>query len=445
MQLKPPGYVLEALETLRRAGYAAYLVGGCVRDATLGREPPDYDIASAATPEEVKRVFAGRHVLPTGERHGTVTLMAGKHPLEITTFRADGTYSDGRHPDAVRFSRTIEEDLARRDFTVNAMAWNPWDGLADPYHGRADCENRVLRAVGEPRQRFREDALRILRALRFSAQLGFLIDPETLQAMEGEAEGLSRVSFERVAAELNRTLTAPHAAQALRAYSKVLFQALPELTPMPDTPQRIRFHAYGVWEHTLRVLDGTPPDLALRWAALFHDAGKPAHITFDPDGTTHFRGHMRTSAILAEAALTRLKQPRALTEEVRVLVKHHDDRIGEDNLRRCLSRFGEGTMMRLLMLQKADMAGKAPSVAMGTARLDALIERARRLLEEGTPLKITDLAVDGRDLISLGYAPGPALGETLSRLLRRVLDGRLPNEKTSLLRAAKEYLAETKK
>ena len=440
MRLEPPGYVLEALEALRGAGFAAYLVGGCVRDACLGRTPLDYDMASSATPDEVRQLFPHTRVLPTGERHGTVTALLGGNAVEITTFRADGPYSDGRHPDRVRFSRTVEEDLARRDFTVNAMAWNPWDGLTDPFGGRADCEARVLRAVGDPRTRFREDALRILRALRLACQLGFTIEPKTLRAMEEEAGGLARVSRERVGGEINRALLGPHAAWALRAYPRVLFAALPELEPMLHTPQRIRFHAWDVWEHTLRVLEATPQDLALRWAALFHDSGKPAHISYDPDGTTHFRGHQATSVLLAESAMARLRQPKALLEEVRTLVRRHGDRIGPDNLQRCLSRLGEGTLVKLLLLQRADMSGKAPDVAAGAPRLDALILDAKRLVREGAVLGLRDLAVGGNDLLALGYEAGPELGAALDRLLRAVLAGRLENRRDALLAAARERL-----
>ncbi len=440
MRVNPPPHALTALQMLNRAGHEAWLVGGCVRDAVLGREPGDYDIATAATPEETRAAFAGYPALDTGLRHGTLTLIIQGHPVEVTTFRRDGTYSDGRHPDRVTFTGSLEEDLRRRDFTVNAMAWHPEGGLRDPMNGRQDCEDGLIRAVGRPGKRFEEDALRILRALRFSCQLGFKIEEDTLGAMMDKAPGLSRVSAERVAAELNLALTGGFAARALRDYPRVLFLALPELEPMLHAPQRTPFHSHDVWEHTLLTLEGTPPDTALRWAALFHDSGKPHAVTYDPDGTTHFRGHQGISERLAAGALGRLKQSRLLREQVLLLVRYHDDRVGPDNLRLWLSRLGPDTGKKLLLLQRADIAAHAPETARRAPRVQALYEQAVRLLDEGACLNVRDLAVTGHDLKALGYPEGKSLGLALDRLLRLVLTGRLDNRREALLEAAAELL-----
>ena len=442
MRFQPPAYVLSALALLHAKGHKAYLVGGCVRDTCLGRKAGDYDIATSAAPDETRAVFSAYRQIETGIRHGTLTVLMEGQPLEVTTFRTEGTYSDGRHPDKVRFTTNIDDDLLRRDFTVNAMAWHPETGLYDPLNGRQDVSLRLLRAVGQAARRFEEDSLRILRALRFACQLGFQIEAETLQAMMDKAKGLEHVSMERVAHELNLALLGDHAPSALRAYPRVLFLALPELSPMLHTPQRTPFHSYDVWEHTLRTLEGTPKHLALRWAALYHDSGKPGAITYDPDGTTHFSGHQRVSAKFARDAMLRLKQPRALSEVVATLVLRHDDRIGPDNLRLLLSSLGKETLDRLLLLQRADIAAHAPKVAAQAVKIDRLMDEAARLVHEGAAMNLRDLAVDGADLLTLGFRQDAALGTALQQLLHLVLSGQLNNERDALLKAAEGLLKE---
>jgi tRNA nucleotidyltransferase (CCA-adding enzyme) len=442
MRFQPPAYVLKALALLHTKGYEAYLVGGCVRDACLDRTAEDYDIATSAAPDETRAVFSAYRQLLTGIQHGSLTILMEGRTLEVTTFRTEGAYADGRHPDKVRFTQSIDKDLLRRDFTVNAMAWQPETGLYDPLNGSLDCGLRLLRAVGQAAKRFEEDALRILRALRFASQLGFEIETETLRAMMDKAGGLQRVSMERVAHELNRTLLGDHAARAFRAYHQVLFLALPELSPLLHTPQRTPFHCCDVWEHSLRTLEGTPKDLALRWAALYHDSGKPGVATYDPGGTTHFSGHQRISAKIAGDAMLRLKQPRVLNEEVVSLVQHYDERIGPDNLRLLLSHLGRETMDRLLLLQRADMAAHAPKVAAQVHKIDRLINDVARLVQQGAALNLKDLAVDGADLISLGFRQDASLGTALQRLLHLVLSGQIDNERGVLLRAAEDLLKE---
>ena len=440
MRLDLPGYALAALDLLEKAGYEAWLVGGCVRDAYLGHVPGDIDLATSALPEEMLAVFSQYKTLQTGRRHGTITLLIDHHPMEITTFRSDGRYTDRRHPDQVQFVPSLREDLARRDFTCNARAWHPQSGLQDPVNGRKDCDRNLLRAVGNPNKRFAEDALRILRALRFACQLGFSIEENTLLAMMDAAEGLERLSKERIANELNRALTGNHAARALGSYPRVLFLALPELAPMLHTPQRTPFHIYDVWQHTLRTLEETPRDTAIRWAALYHDSGKPYTTTIDPDGTTHFSGHQAVSTRLMEEAMLRLKQSGALREQTTTLVKYHDERIGPDNLRLWLSRLGHQLTLKLLLLQRADLAAHAPKVAWRLPQIDALYSEALRLHKVGTPLHIRDLAVNGKDLLGIGYQENDRLGQALSRLLELVLKDMLSNTRKELLGKAKELL-----
>ena len=435
-----PAPVAFALERLNAAGFEAYLVGGCVRDACLGRTPTDFDIATQATPEEMRRALRGERLLDTGLKHGTLTLLKEGLPIQITTYRQDGAYSDSRHPDAVAFTRSLREDVLRRDFAINALAWHPQTGLIDHVNGLSDLENRLIRAVGDPERRMAEDSLRILRALRFSAKLGFAIAPDTLNAMMAAGEGLQGVSAERVAEELNQTLLAPDVAAALRDYPRVLYLALPELSPMLHTPQRTRFHAFDLWEHTLRTMAETEADLALRWAALLHDSGKPAAATHDPDGTSHFKGHQAVSAALSQKILKRLKQPSALVEEVCILVKHHDDRIRPDNLKRWLNRLGPETGLKMLKLQYADARAHAPLIADEAHKILRLYEEAEALIQSGSCLFLRDLAIDGRDLMALGFKEGPAVGKTLRHLLDQVIEGHLKNDRAALLSAAQALL-----
>ncbi|NLD34682.1 MAG: HD domain-containing protein [Clostridiales bacterium] len=440
MHFPLPAPVAFALSRLEACGHQAYVVGGCVRDVVLGKQPHEYDLCTSARPEEVHLCFAGERVLDTGLKHGTVTLIAGGMPLEITTFRSDGTYSDGRRPDSVRFSTSIEEDLKRRDFTANAMAYSPVHGLVDPYDGVGACRDRRLIAVGDPMERFGEDALRILRALRFSAALGFEIDPITARAMQALAPTMDKLSRERVARELNLTLLGEYAPQALRLSPHILFAVLPQLAPMLHTPQRTRMHRWDLWEHTLQTIGFTPRELPLRWAALLHDSGKASTASYDADGTTHFRGHPLISARIADECLSGLKQSRQLQEAVHTLVRHHDDRVGPDNLQKWLSRLGLPMMRNLLLLQHADLSAHAPQVAAQADRSLALIQQAEELVASGACLSIGDLKVDGRALIALGVPEGPAVGDTLRWLLDQVLSGRAENQADQLLALARERI-----
>ena len=437
-----PEAIRAALERLEAAGYEAWLVGGCVRDRLMGVEPHDYDLTTSATPAEVEAVFAGEKVIETGLAHGTVTVLLDGRPVEITTFRAESGYSDHRHPDAVAFTRSLRDDLARRDFTVNAVAMDARGTLCDPFGGQADLEAGILRAVGDPVERFNEDALRILRALRFSAVLGFAIEPATAAAMERCKGLLAFVSAERVCAELSKLLCGPSVRPVLTEHVSVLGTVLPELLPMEGFDQRNYHHIYDVLEHTARVVENVPPEPRLRWAALFHDAGKPACFTLDAQGVGHFRGHAEISRELADGALRRLKADNATREAVDTLIHWHDVPIeaGAPAVRRMLRRLGEAGFRDLLALKRADNLAQNPAYWDRLETYDRIEALAAQIIAENQAFHLRDLAVNGNDLLALGIPPGPELGKCLNRLLDEVINERLPNEREALLAAAKKEI-----
>ncbi|MBQ9413403.1 MAG: HD domain-containing protein [Oscillospiraceae bacterium] len=437
-----PKEIGSALARLNAAGYEAYLVGGCVRDRQMGRQPGDYDIATSALPEETEQVFSGERVLETGLRHGTVTVLLASRPIEITTFRVDGQYTDGRHPDSVRFTRTLREDLARRDFTVNAMAWSPETGLTDPFGGREDLENRLIRCVGDPEKRFGEDALRILRGLRFAAQLDFAIAPDTDKALRALRGTLDRVSRERVFAELGKLLCGKAAGRVLRSYPEMLGQVIPEIVPMVGFDQHNIHHIYDVWEHTARVVDAIPPTRVLRLAALLHDIGKPACFRLDGAGTGHFRGHDIQGAQMADGILRALRCGNAERERIVKLIYHHDWNIPATakGARRALARLGEADFFDLLVLKRADNLAQSPAYRGRQAEYDELERIARELLAQKACLSLRDLAVRGGDLIALGVPPGPKVGKALQTLLDAVLDGSVENDRDALLTVIRERM-----
>lgn len=437
-QVLPP-QVLDALDRLHQAGYEAWIVGGCVRDLLLGRVPTDYDITTSALPPQTKEVFRDRRVVETGIRHGTVTLLEEGMPLEITTYRVDGTYSDARHPDGVTFTTSLREDAARRDFTVNAMAYAPGLGLRDYFGGQEDLARRLIRAVGDPDRRFQEDALRVLRAIRFASVLDFALEEETAAAARRQAAGLQKVSAERVFQELSKLLCGPKAGQVLLAYPDILGQVIPELLPMVGFDHRNCHHCYDVYTHTAVAVDHVSPQLPLRLAMLLHDIGKPDTFSLGEDGQGHFYGHPRRSVELAEGILLRLRASKKLREQVLTLVRYHDAQIEEDpaRLRRWLHKLGPEGFFALLAIQRGDAAGQAPAYCTRIERADRLESQARALLAQTPCLTLADLAVNGHDLLQLGYR-GPALGRALQRLLEEVLAGRLANEKAALLQWTRE-------
>lgn len=426
----------EAIRRLREAGYEAWIVGGCVRDALLGHAPTDYDLTTAALPEQTQAVFAGEKQVATGLQHGTVTVLLDGVPLEITTYRVDGGYTDARHPDGVTFTRSLREDAARRDFTINAMAYAPGAGLQDFFGGQADLAAGVIRAVGEPDRRFQEDALRILRAIRFAAVLGFTLEPETDAAARRNAPLLEKISAERVFSELSKLLCGPGTGKILRAYPDILGVILPELTPMVGFEQHNVHHCYDVYTHTAVAVDHVPPDLTLRLAMLFHDLGKPATFSMGEDGQGHFYGHPKVSAALAEQILQRLRAPKRLREAVVQLVRAHDWPLSTAPrlIRRRLQQLGEDGFFALLEVQRGDAAACSLSDCTREDRRNEVERAAKAILAAKPCLSVRDLAVNGRDVMALGYC-GSGVGAALRGLLEEVILGKIPNEKTALLQS----------
>ncbi len=423
------------IEKLEQAGFPAYAVGGCVRDALLGLTPQDYDICTAATPQETARIFAGHSLVRSGEKHGTIGVVLSHSVYEITTFRTEGGYEDSRHPDWVRFVPNVEEDLARRDFTVNAMAYSPTRGFADPFGGREDLKNKVLRAVGDPETRFSEDSLRILRGVRFSVRYALQVEAKTKDAMFRLAPLMDKLARERVFTELCGILPQIGADELLE-FAPILTQVIPELAPSVGFDQHSPYHRYDVFTHTAHVVEAAMPSLPLRWAALLHDIGKPTTFTLDETGRGHFLGHAKQSAAMADAVLRRLKAPNALREQVVLLVESHMTPLEPDKklLRRRLSRFGKETLDLLLLLQEADMGSKGTGKGVDSSLFAEIRCLLSEIEAENACLSLKDLAVNGRDLMTLGYT-GPAIGKALEWLLNQVIDEQLPNEKEALLGA----------
>lgn len=456
-----PPYALRALSILERAGHEAFLVGGLVRDALLGRPAHDADVASSATWQEAARAFraAGCDVIETGVKHGTVTAFVDGHAVEVTTFRVDGAYSDGRHPDSVRFVTRVEDDLSRRDLTINAMAWNPKRGLVDPFGGRGDLALGVVRAVGQPDVRMAEDALRVLRALRFSAHLGFSIEPATAQAVLDHAPELAGVAAERVGVEFGGIVEGPYAPGVLRAFLPAVSVVVPELARMAGFDQHSRWHCFDVWEHCLHALELLDPAASglVRHATLLHDVGKPECYTRDEAGHGHFYGHEEAGARVARSIFRRLRWRSLDIDRACLLIRVHDHRVEptDRGVRRMLSRIAnaysgadaqaESIFEELLMLKRADVAAHAPGcVARREAELDEVERAFDRVVAQRQVFRVRDLAVSGRDVMSLGVAWGPEVGRILKTLLSQVIDGKLENDRATLLTRARA-LAESAK
>ena len=416
-------------------------MGGAVRDRLLGRAPGDWDVTTSALPEEVSALFAP-HALPTGLRHGTVTVKPEGVPgVEVTTYRRDGAYSDCRRPDSVEFTASLTEDLARRDFTVNAMALDLRGALADPFGGGEDLKRGLLRAVGEPEKRFGEDALRILRGLRFAARLGFSIEAGTDRALRACAPLLERIAPERVREELTGILCGPYAETVLRSYPDVLGVVLPEIAPSVGFDQRSVYHCYDVWEHTARAVGAAPSAPVLRWTMLLHDLGKPDTFFLDGEGRGHFYGHWRKSAEYAGAILDRLRFDRRSRDLILTLVERHDCELplSEKSVRKNLARYGEEAVRALLAVKRADNLAQAPEYRDRQVLIGQWEDLLNLVLQEGACFSLRQLAVRGGDLTALGLR-GPAVGRVLQALLDQVLDGKLPNDREILLHCVREEL-----
>lgn len=440
MKIQLPDQVNKIIDTLEEAGYEAYAVGGCVRDSLLGRTPDDWDITTSAKPEDCKRLFP--RTVDTGIKHGTVTVLLGGEGFEVTTYRIDGVYEDGRHPREVTFTASLQEDLRRRDFTVNAMAYNERSGLVDIYGGMQDMENRIIRCVGNARERFDEDALRMLRAVRFSAQLGYRIDEKTREAVKAMAPNLQKISAERIQAELVKLVTSPHPDDLRTAYELgITAQILPEFDLCMETPQRHRHHCYDVGEHILHSMLGVEPDKVLRLAMLFHDIGKPQTLTVDADGTTHNKKHPLEGEKITRKVMRRLKFDNDTTEKVTKLVLYHDYDIApnEAGVRRAVNRIGEDIFSMIFVVRRADIAAQSDYMREEKLQKVAYIEEIyRRISDRKDAVTLKDLAISGKDLIAAGMAPGRQIGETLNALLDRVLEDPGLNQREILLRISKE-------
>ncbi len=435
-RLTPPDDALRVVRRLSAAGRRAYFVGGCVRDSLLGLTPKDWDICTDAGPEAMTRIFQGWHVVETGLKHGTLTVMLNHQPYEVTTFRVDGAYTDHRHPDSVAFTDDLREDLRRRDFTVNAMAWHPEEGLVDLFGGREDLRAGLIRCVGDPRERFGEDALRILRALRFAACYGLRIEPETAAAMREMAADVRLVAGERIRVEMDKLLCGKAAGAILREYADVVTAVFPALAPMVGFDQRSPWHRYPVWEHSVRAVEAIAPEPLLRWVMLLHDAGKPSVFTVDGQGVGHAYGHQQRSAEIAASLFDAMHFDTRTRERALLLVGKHDIPMdpAPKSLLRQLNAFGEEAVRQLIAVHCAD--GKAKGTAEPGA-MDAwareMTEALDALLAEQPCFSLASLAVKGSDLIAAGMRPGRELGDALQHLLDAVMDGRVPNEKKALL------------
>ncbi|MCR4989602.1 MAG: CCA tRNA nucleotidyltransferase [Lachnospiraceae bacterium] len=428
------------MDVITKAGYEAYAVGGCIRDSILGRVPEDYDITTSAEPSEIKALF--RRTVDTGIKHGTVTVMVGDTGYEITTYRIDGKYEDSRHPSSVTFTRSLKEDLLRRDFTINAMAYNDKDGLVDPFDGMKDIEKKLIRCVGDPKERFTEDALRIMRAVRFSAQLGYEIEPSTLDAMKALSPNLDKISAERIQIELVKLLCSDHPEKLRIAYETGITKVImPEFDAIMECEQNNPHHCYSVGEHTIKTIEYIRNDRVLRLAALFHDLGKPGCKTTDEEGIDHFHGHPDVSFELAINILRRLKFDNNTIKSASALAKYHDYAVDptKKGIRRAIHRIGEDLFPLVLEIKRADIAAQSDFKRdEKLKKLELLDSLYKEVIEEKDCLSLKDLDITGRDLLNEGFEPGPDISRILEGLLLRVLDDPSLNKKETLIKLAYE-------
>ncbi len=440
MKIQLPDKVHKIIETLTMAGYEAYAVGGCIRDSILGRIPNDWDITTSAKPEETKRLFA--RTIDTGIKHGTVTVMMDKESFEVTTYRIDGEYEDKRHPREVTFTVSLEEDLKRRDFTINAMAYNEETGLVDIFGGIQDIEKGVIRCVGDARERFTEDALRMLRAVRFSAQLGYQITEDTKDAIRKLAPNLNMISAERIQTELVKLVVSDHPDYLRMAYEVgITRQILPEFDLCMETLQNNPHHCYSVGEHILHAMEAVEPDKTLRLGMLFHDIGKPQTQTTDEKGITHNRGHADTGARMTMQILRRLKFDNETIDKVTRIVKYHDQKVGTTpaGVRRAVSRMGEDIFRMLFAVKRADIIAQSDYLRQEKfADLEYIQQLYEDICRRQDCMSLKDLAITGSDLIALGMPPGKEMGRLLRELLDIVLDEPQRNTREELFRICRE-------
>ena len=447
MTMDMPKNVDTAINLLQSAGFEAYAVGGCVRDSLLGKTPNDWDITTSAKPEDMKSVFADFHCIDTGIKHGTVTVVIDGEPLEITTFRLDGEYEDNRHPKSVTFTSNLGADLGRRDFTVNAMAYSKKTGTVDLFGGQNDLKNKIIRCVGDPDRRFNEDALRILRALRFASALDFEIEEKTAQSLLKNCALLGNISEERIAKELLKLVCGKGAKRILTDFAPVLFEILPELQPMYKNSHDNPHHCYAIYEHTLIAVESIDPEPTLRFAMLLHDCGKPAVKKFDENGVAHFYGHQRISAEISAQILARLKVSNKFRDEILFLVSNHDRWELYENtekMPRYLSKFGLDGVLKLLKVMRADVLAQSPEYRYRLDQIADAEEIAKNLAAQKPCLSLSELQINGRTLMDIGIPQGRKLGAVLAQLLDEVIDGVTKNTQEALTTRAREIYREMK-
>lgn len=447
MKIEIPYKVSKIIDKIQEAGFEAYAVGGCIRDSIMKLVPHDWDICTSALPEETLDILGKTNIITNGLKHGTVTVKVDNELYEITTFRIDGKYNDNRHPENVTFVRSLKDDLARRDFTINALAYNYDKGLCDFFGGEDDIKNKIIRCVGDPVKRFREDGLRILRALRFSSRLGFVIEEETSVAIHEYAYLLKNISYERITSELSGILDGDNAEDVLTEYADVFCVFIPEIEKMIGFEQNNPHHVYDVWTHTVKVIANSPHGKIPRFAALFHDIAKPECYSSDETGTGHFHGHPEKGAKKAHDIMKRLKLDNKTIDKVCMLIKYHDVRpeLNSKNVRRLISNVGTDNFQDLMQLKKADAMGQNPKL------LEEKLQYIKKLTEiyeeqtaEGQEFNLKTLEIKGNDIINLGINDGKTIGKILKYLLECVINGDLRNNHSDLIAEAKKCIDKQK-
>lgn len=441
MKIKLPADVRLIIERIEKDGFSAYAVGGCVRDALLGKEPNDWDICTNALPDDILHIFSDFHTFDAGIKHGTVSVVINSAVYEITTFRIDGEYSDNRHPEKVEFTDDLETDLSRRDFTVNAMAYSEEKGLVDPFGGLYDLELMAIRCVGNPTERFKEDALRIMRALRFASCYNMAIEKHTANAVFECKRLLHNIAAERITSEFNKLVCGESCEYILRRFRTVFAEFLPEISVMFGYEQHTKHHNKTLWRHTTSAMTVIDADPLLRITMLLHDLGKPMACKRDPDGTAHFKGHPKFSAVMAEQILERMKYPRDFIDDCITLIAFHDVRFSgsKPQIRHVMNKIGEENMQRLLKVQYADIM--AQSMYRRDEKLDKYYSACKafeEIIEERDCFTLKQLEINGHDLIRMGVTDGRQIGFTLKKLLCLVIDDKLENKNSVLVQKAKE-------
>lgn len=440
MRINLPNEVKFILERLNKRGFEGYAVGGCIRDLILNKRPYDWDITTSANPDEILNIFSDFKTADTGLKHGTVTVIMNHKPFEITTYRTEGVYSDNRHPDKVEFSTSISDDLSRRDFTMNAVSYNESDGIYDPFCGINDINNKIIKSIGNPDTRFKEDALRILRGLRFSAVLGFDIEENTAKSMFKNKNLLNNISGERISSEFNKLIIGDNAYNVIKNFRDIIAEFIPEIIPSFEFDQHNPHHCFDVWEHSLIALKKTESDKILRLAIFFHDLGKPYCLKFDSEGIGHFKTHNIKSAEITQAVLKRLKYDAKTLKEVTQLVLHHDDKLKCDrqSVKRYISEYGRETMIKLMKIQLADNSAKKDKNSPRFRAANEILRQVYDITENNECCTVSELKINGNDIIALGVPKSKLIGEILKSLLELVIRGECENSKDTLIKKAEE-------